>query len=99
MYESISVANPPVVGMAVASSGVDAKHIGIHLLQSYAEEVGFKTTHHLNNKDKNKRARRVEIACTQGGKPRETGKHPNPEVIIRIPPARLSVCLSVCLSA
>ena len=80
MYESISVANPPRVGMAVCSSGVEAKHIGINLLKSYAEEVGFKLTHHCNNKDKRDRHRRVEISCTQGGKPRKAQKHANPEV-------------------
>jgi hypothetical protein len=65
--------NPPVIGLHVASFGINAKVIGANLLAKYASEVGFTTTYHVSTTvDKQGRSRRVDITCIQGGKPRAT---------------------------
>ncbi len=74
---------PPTHGLRVASSGVSAKAIGMHLLTKYASEIGFVTTYHVSTTlDKQGRSRRVDISCVQGGKPRSTGKIANPSVSV-----------------
>ena len=51
-------------------------------LKIYASEVGFFTTYHQEKAGKDGRVRTVRVECKQAGKPRTTGKHEDPKVIL-----------------